>query len=137
MADKVRKVSYFAMEVPNRAGQGARMLGALAARGVNMLAFSGFPGGKGAQLDFVPEKVPAFLAAAKKEKIRLRKKKAAFLVQGDDRPGAVAKVLQKLAAAKINVTALDAVSAGKGRWAAILWVKPKDVARAGRVLGAR
>ncbi len=45
--------------------------------------------------------------------------------------------LDKLADARINVVATDAVTAGKGRYGAILWVKPKDVAKAARVLGAR
>ena len=33
----------------------------------------------------------------------------------------------KLAAAKINVTAVDAVCAGAGQYGAILWVAPRDV----------
>jgi hypothetical protein len=45
MIDIVRKVAYFAMEVPNRPGEGARVLEALADAGVNMLAFTGFPSG--------------------------------------------------------------------------------------------
>jgi hypothetical protein len=55
---------------------------------------------------------------------------------GDDRPGVIADLLQRLAAAKINVTALDAVCAGSGRYGAILWVAPRDVTRAARALGA-
>jgi hypothetical protein len=51
-------------------------------------------------------------------------------------PGAIAKVTSKLARAKINVTAVDAVSAGGGRLGAILWVKQKGVNRAARALGA-
>jgi hypothetical protein len=38
--------------------------------------------------------------------------------------------------AKINVTAVDAVTAGAGRFGAILWVKQSDVNRAARALGA-
>ncbi len=45
--------------------------------------------------------------------------------------------LQKLADAGINVTAADAVAAGKGRYGMLLWVKPRDYAQAARVLGAR
>jgi hypothetical protein len=51
-------------------------------------------------------------------------------------PDAIAKLMTKLAHAKINVTAVDAVTAGAGRFGAILWVKQKDVTRAARVLGA-
>ena len=38
--------------------------------------------------------------------------------------------------AKINVTAVDAVCAGAGRYGAILWVAPRDVTRAAKALGA-
>ena len=34
MVDIVRKVAYFAMDVPNRPGEGARVLGVLADAGV-------------------------------------------------------------------------------------------------------
>ena len=43
MATTVRKTAYFSMKTPNRAGKEARMLSALAAHGVNLLAFTGFP----------------------------------------------------------------------------------------------
>ena len=45
-------------------------------------------------------------------------------------------VLGKLAKARINVTAVDGVSAGGGRFGAIIWVKRKDIGRAARALGA-
>jgi hypothetical protein len=43
----------------------------------------------------------------------------------------------RLAGAKINVVSVQAVTAGRRRFGAILWVKPKDVAKASRVLRAR
>jgi len=137
MEDIVRKVAYFAMDVPNRPGEAARVLSALADAGVNLLAFSGFPSGRKAQLDFIPEDVKVFKNAAKATKIKTRPQKIGFLVQGYDRKGAVADVLKKLADKKINVTAIDAVSAGAGRYAAILWVKPKDINKAAKALGAK
>ena len=63
--------------------------------------------------------------------------KKAFLITGDDRPGAMADIVGKLAGARINVIAVDAVCSGGGRYAAILWVAPRDVARAAKTLGAR
>ena len=45
--------------------------------------------------------------------------------------------MSKLADKKINVTAADAVCAGKGRYGMILWVKPKDFTRAARTLRAK
>jgi len=137
MADIIRKVAYFAIDVPNKPGEGARILGALADAGVNLLAFSGFPNGRKAQLDIIPEEVNIFKKAAKVTKIKTRPQKIGFLVQGSDRKGAVANLLKKLADNKINVTAVDAVSAGAGRYAAILWVKPEDVNKAAKALGAK
>lgn len=132
--DRIRKVDYYVAQIPDKPGRGARVLSAM--REVNLLAFTGFPNGRKAQIDFVPEDTAAFKAAAKRAKLKVAAKKGAFLVQGSDRPGAVADVLQRLADAKVNVTAIDAVATGKGRWGAILWVKPKNVKQATKALGA-
>ncbi len=136
MVDIVRKVAYFAMEVPNKPGEGTRVLGALADAGVNLLAFSGFPSGRKAQLDIIPEDVAVFKNAVKAAKIKTRPQKFGFLIQGDDRKGAVADLLKTLATKNINVTAIDSVSAGAGRYAAILWVNPRSVNKAAKALGA-
>jgi len=135
MAETIRKVDYFYIEIANKPGEGARALDAVRNAGVNMLAFSGFPSGRKAQIDFIPENTAAFKAAAKKSGLKLSPKKTGFLIQGEDRVGAVAGVVDKLARAGINITAMDAVCAGAGRYGAILWVKAPDVRKAARVLG--
>ena len=138
MADRVKKVNYCYIKVPNRAGHGERILGQLRESGVNLLVYSGFPvGGGKAQLDFVPEDMTAFRKVARKNGWRLSKAKKGFLVSGTDDVGAVHRHVRKLSDAKINITAADAVAAGKGRYGMILWVKPSQYARAARVLGAR
>jgi len=137
MATTVRKTAYFSMKTPNRAGQGAKLLSALAAHGVNLLAFTGFPNAGGAQVDFIPYNVSKFTIAARKLGMKVSKKKTVFLARGTDKAGACAAVCSKLAQARINMVAMDAVAAGQGRFGAIFWVKPRDVARAARVLRAR
>lgn len=134
--ETIRKVAYFAMDVPQKAGEGARVLNTVRDEGINLLAFTGFPSGRKAQIDLIPEDPTTFVAAARRAKLRVRAKKTGFLVQGDDYPGAVAGLMNRLAKAKLNVTAIDAVCAGQGRYGAILWVKPRDVAKAAAVLGA-
>ncbi|HEY3065165.1 MAG TPA: ACT domain-containing protein [Methylomirabilota bacterium] len=136
MADSVRVVDYFYVTAPNKPGEGARLLGKLRDAGVNLLAFSGFPSGRGAQIDFVPEDPAAFRAVAKKAKWKVTGPKRAVVIMGEDRPGAVADVAQRLGDAKINITAVDAVCAGSGRFGAIVWVAPRDVTRAAKTLGA-
>jgi prephenate dehydratase len=136
MLDTIRKLDYFAMQSPDRPGEGARLLAALKGNGINLLAISGFPSGRKSQVDLVPEDAAALKAAAKKMKLALGAKKTCFVIQGDDRVGALAETLQKLADAKINVTAIQAVTAGMGRYGAIFWVKPRDANKAAKVLGA-
>lgn len=137
MATTIRKTAYFSMKTPNRAGQGARLLSGLAAHGVNLLAFTGFPSAGGAQVDFVPYNVPKFTRAARKLGLKISKKKTVFLAQGADKAGAIAAICGKLSRAGINMVAMDAVVAGRGRFGAMFWVKPRDVAKASRVLRAR
>lgn len=134
MADSIQRVQYFYTEVPDKLGEGARLLGALGEEGVYLLAFSGFPKGRRAQLDFIPADHAAFKAAARRAKMKLVGPKTCFLIQGEDRVGAVAEITAKLSQAKINVTALDAIAAGAGRYGVILWVKPRDVNKAAKVL---
>ena len=136
MADTVRLVEYFYVMAPQKPGVGAALLAELRQAGVNLLAFTGFPSGRGAQVDFVPEDGAAFRAVAKKAKWTVTGPKRALLVMGDDRPGVIAELMQRLADAKINVTAIDALCAGSGRYGAIVWVAPRDVTKAARTLGA-
>ncbi len=137
MADMVKRVDYFYIQVPDKPGEGARALSVLQEAGVNLLAFSGFPEGRRAQLDFVPEDPAAFKQAAKAAGWKVTGPKRAFLVQGEDRVGAIADIVQKLSEARVNIVAIDAVCAGGGRFGAILWVDPRAFVRAGKLLGAQ
>jgi hypothetical protein len=137
MADEIRRVDYFYAMVPDKPGEGARILSALHQAGINLLGFSGFPAGaRKSQIDCIPEDSKAFVKAARKAGLQISKKKTGFLIQGEDRPGAVAGVAGKLAAAGINVTAVQAVCAGAGRYGGLLWVKAPDVRKAAKALGA-
>lgn len=133
----IRKASYYSMKVPQRPGAGAQLLAQLKAAKVNLLAFTGFPASGGAQVDFIPQDNAKFMKAARKAKLKLSARKTVFLVQGNDKVGALTQALGKLAKAKINLVSLQAVTAGKRRFGAMFWVKAKDVARASRALKAR
>jgi len=137
MADTVRGVEYHYVTVPDAPGEGHRIISALKDGGVNLLAYLGFPLGGGQwQVDLVPEDPALLRAAAVRASLTLSEAKRAFLIQGDDRVGAVADTTAKLAEANINVTAAAATSAGAGRYGMILWVAPPDYERAADVLGA-
>ena len=133
----IRKADYYTVKVSQRPGAGAGLLAAMKAAGINLLAFTGFPSGGGAQVDFIPDNSVKFRRAAKKANLRISKRKTVFLVRGSDRVGALTGVLGKLASKKINLVALSAVTAGNGRYGMIFWVKPKDIGRTARLLRAR
>ncbi len=136
MPDTIRKADYYYVTAPDKAGEGARIFGALRAAGVNLLAVHAFPSARKSQIDVVPADAVAFLAAAKSAGLKLSKPKTVFLIEGDDRVGALAPTLARLGAAGINVTAVSAVRTGSGRYGALLWVKPRDVMKAAETLGA-
>ena len=133
----IRKASYYSMKLPQRPGAGAQLLAQLKAAKVNLLAFTGFPASGGAQVDFIPQDNAKFTKAARKAKLKLSARKTVFLMQGNDKVGALTRALGKLAKARINLVSLQAVTAGKRRFGAMFWVKAKDVAKASRALKAR
>jgi hypothetical protein len=133
-----RKVSYVDIKAPNRAGQAAAVLKAVADAGISLQAFTGFPDRAGqAQIDLVTDDIAKLRRVAKAQGWRLSPVKRGFLIQDEDRVGAVQRQLAKLARSGVNVTAVDAVTAGRGRFGMIVWVKPRDTARAARALAAR
>lgn len=137
MADAVRRVEYYHLTVSDTPGAGNKVLSAFKESGVNLLAYLGFPTGGGqSQLDLVPEDPPSFRQAAQRAGLTLSEVKQAFLIQGEDRLGAVTDTTAKLAEANVNITAAAATGAGSGRYGMILWVTPSDYERAAGVLGA-
>jgi hypothetical protein len=135
MPTTIRKVEYAYFTVANKAGEAARILEALRDSNLNLLAFSGFPQGRSkAQIDLVTDDIDALKAVAKRFKWKLSRPKRAFLVHGTDQVGAALPPIARLAGAKINVIAADAVAAGEGRFGMLFWVAPRDYNRAAKLL---
>jgi hypothetical protein len=136
MADVVRSVDYYYTMVPDEPGAGLRALAQLKDAGVDLSAYLGFPAGRGqSQIDLVPQDAGALRRTAEKAGLALTGPKRAFLIQGDDRVGAVADVTRRLSEAQINITATAAASAGGGRYGMILWVAQGDYETAAKALG--
>ena len=135
MADTIRMVDYYYAMVPDKPGAGVQVLRVLRDARVNLLAFSAFPSQRKSQATFVPADSAAFATAAKAAKLKVKGPKKTFLIDGDDRVGALSEVMANLAAAKVNVTAVAAICSGMGRYGTVLWVKPKDLKKAAKALG--
>src|SRR6266852_2694080 len=105
VADAIQRIDYYYVNVPDKPGEAARILSALRQAGINLLGVSAFPhGARRSQLDFIPEDSAALVKAVQSiGLLTLSKKKSGFLIQGDDRPGAIAEITSKLADAKVNI----------------------------------
>jgi hypothetical protein len=136
MPDEIKRIDYYYTSVPDKPGEGARILAALRDAGVNLIGVSVFPhGARRSQLDLIPEDTATFAKAAKAAGLILSTKKSGFFIQGDDRPGAVADTAKRLAEANINVTSAQVFCAGSGRYGGMLWVKAPDLRKAAKALG--
>jgi hypothetical protein len=137
MGESVRKVNHYSMLVPDKPGAAFNVLATLVSAGINLLACSGAPKGRRAQIDVVPDNTRKFMSAARKAGLAFVENRSGWLLEGeDDRPGVLAGKLKILADQQINVTGVDALSIGD-HWGAILWVANEDVVRAGRHLRAK
>jgi len=134
--ETVSKVERYAVDVPNQPGEGARLLEALKAEGVNLIACWGYPLGESgvARIELIPQDAAVLKKAARKAKVKLNRLPAAFYAVGLDRPGSLAALLGKLAEQDINVHAVQAVSAGS-RYGCVIQVDGKDVRKAAAALG--
>jgi len=136
LRESVRKVNHYSTLVPDKPGAAFNVLATLVSAGINLLACSGSPKGRRAQIDVVPDDTRKFVVAAKKARLSFVENRSGYLLQGEgDRPGVLASKLKVLADQGINVTGVDALSIGD-TWGAILWVGAADVGRAGRHLRA-
>ncbi|MFP5304894.1 MAG: hypothetical protein ACLGI7_03605 [Gammaproteobacteria bacterium] len=138
MAKGIRRVNNYVLHANDTPGEGAHLLKTLKKHQVNLLALTAFPAGAGgSQVELIPEDSAQLEEVARRYGWTLSKKKSGFLAQGRDRAGALVKLAEKLGKAGINITAVDAVSAGGDRYGAVFWVRPKDLEKAATVLGAR
>ena len=76
MDEEVRVVEHYSASILNKVGEGARVLGALRDSGVNLIAFWGYPAGKGrAQLEFIPENSAKFCRCRQAEQAQSAQKR--------------------------------------------------------------
>lgn len=137
MPDLATLVHYFHISLPRKTGDAARVLDLLRDAGVNLMGVCTFPrGARRSQMDLIAEDSAALQRVAAEAGLALSDSKQAFVIQGEDRPGAVAAVLSTLAAANIRMISIQAVSSGNGAYGAMVWVEDADVESAERALGA-
>jgi len=136
MPATIRRVEYFYTMVKDRPGEAYGLLSKLATADVNLLAFNAIPiGPEQTQLVLFPESVELLGRAAQRTGLVLTGPQRAFLIQGDDRLGAIAEIHRKLFDAHINVYASSGVTDGRGGYGYVLYVRPEAFQTAADVLG--
>ena len=136
MAETIRKVEYFCINVEDKPGETYRLLARFKRRNLNLLAVNVFSCAPGqAQLDFFPEDPHELIEAAKETNTTLDGPKTAFLIQGEDKIGALADIYRRFNDANINIHAANGACDGEGRYSYILWVRGTDIDAAERALG--
>ena len=136
MTATISRVTYFHVEVEDKPGEAYWTLSHLAASDVNLLAFSVIPMGPGhTHLVLFPEDIETLALAVEKTGAALGIPQHAFLIQGDNKAGALVGIHQRLFSAKINVYASSGVTDGRGGYGYILYVRAQDFEDAAQVLG--
>lgn len=130
-----KKIDVLTISLDPKPGALAQVLGAFREAKVNLTASWGYQMGPGeAQAHF-------FTSDADRAKQTLSKlgkppkSEPAFWVEDSDQLGNYHGVLQKLAQAGVNIEATDAFAIG-GKFATVIFVNEKDVAKAAKALGA-
>ena len=136
MPDLIRRVDYFTTTIRDRPGEGYKLLAQLAEVGLNLVAFTAVPVGPNhTQLTLFPEDSGRMESAAQRAGMKLDGPHPAFLVQGDDKLGALAEIHQDLFRANVNVYASSGVTDGGGTFGYLIYVRPDDYERAAGALG--
>lgn len=135
MAMQIRPVEYYYTTVLEAGEAACNWLSTIAEAGVNLLAFSATPVGPShTQLTIFPDDPYQLKIAAARSGLTLTGPNRAFLVQGDDRLGAIAEIHRKLYQAGVDVFASMGITDGAGRFGYLLYVAERDFAKALRAL---
>jgi len=136
MDAKIRSVDYFNVTVTDQPGETYRLLHRLADQEVNLYAFHAIPLGP-AQTQFVvfPEDPERFVDAISTTGMCVSGPQKAFLVQGDDRLGALVEIHRKLFEKHVSVYGSNGVTDGRGGFGYVLYVRSGDFPAAAQALG--
>jgi len=134
MADNIRRVESYSLEVADEPGEAYRVLSWLEEAGVKLVYFTAYPiGGRKAKIDVVVEDPLALTQATGRHGLSPLERTPAFMVSGTDGVSRAAEVLRHLADARINVHAATG-TVQRGSFGLIVWITPGDLDAAARAL---
>lgn len=136
MAHEIRRVEYYYTTVHDRPGEALRFLTALDETGINLLALTAIPVGMlQTQLSIFPDDPARLRDAGRTAGFALEGPHHALLVQGQDVPGALVSIHERLHQAGVSVYASTGVASGSDSYGYILYVRPEEFDAACEALG--
>lgn len=115
----------FWIDLPDRPGELARLAARLREADVNLLGLWGYGAENGtARFYCVPESAEQFRNFARSAELTIREGMT-FYLNAADHGGMLVQTLERIAAANINLLAIQAVAI-QGEFGCFLWAKPED-----------
>ncbi|MBI3006074.1 MAG: hypothetical protein HYY49_11770 [Ignavibacteriales bacterium] len=133
---KPMRMTHFKANLEDKPGALLSILKDLKAKNLGLSGLWGYATGEGKAELYVITKNPDKVRNAWKDSGLLAEEGTGFWLKGSDRTGALLGPLEALAKAGVNIVAIDAVAVG-GKFGSFVWVKPEDVDRAAKALGAK
>jgi len=132
MGRSIRRVTAAVMQVKDEVGELHRVLTVLKEAGINMMAVAS-QRRRGTALMAIPENVNAVRELAADQGVHLTTRQV-FLIEGDDRVGALVDITKAVSDAGINIEDIAALSAAR-RYAAVITFADADLEAASKALG--
>ncbi|MFP4249299.1 MAG: hypothetical protein ACLFU7_06550 [Armatimonadota bacterium] len=132
MGHSIRRVTAAVMQVEDEAGALHRVLSVLRDAGINMLAIAS-QRRRGTALMAIPENLNTVRELAADQGVHLTTRQV-FLIEGDDKVGALCDITRDIADAGINIEDVAALSAAS-RYAAVITFADADLEAASEALG--
>ncbi len=129
----IRRATYIAISTEDRPGQLARFSKKVSELEVNLEAVWSFGTGRGnAEIIAIPWDPNLFKKIAREAGWAFREG-ACFHLSGEDRPGALAETLDRIAQEEINLHAVNAMAI-EGKYSAYVWCGEEDIEKVRKVL---
>jgi len=136
MAFTIRPVDYYYVNVRSELGAAYRVLSDLAARGVNLLAFTAVPTGPNLeQFTLFPADPAAFVDEAAAAQFPVEGPHHALLVEGDDELGSLADLHERLFVHGVEVYASAGVTDARGSFGYVVYVREDQFELSREALG--
>ena len=123
----VKRVEYYTTTIEEHVGDASRLLARIAGAGVDFFAFRAVRAGPGqVQFSLMATDPQQMTDAAERSGLELDGPSPALLVRGDEVPGALAAIYERLARAGVEVRESSGIAHIKGGYGVLLYLASED-----------